>query len=180
MRYHIIFGFIYLFTINDIFCQENWVNYKFENDAGISILFPGQPVKKTKQLNTLIGMLPSNNYSYKPSGKNANFLYSVNTVQYPEESFSIDSVEYNMEVISSMVHALSENLKCEIIYNNPGLVDLWPITLFRLMDQVSGQVVKGIITMRQNKLYTVTVFTMKEFSLNGDMDKFLNSFQIEN
>jgi hypothetical protein len=178
LRIYLILLLLFLICCEDIYSQT-WTKFISEdNDFSVSLL--GLPELKTKQLHTEIGILMSKSYNFKQDMKANNFLYSVNSVKYPPSTFHMDSLEYNEAMLTSMVEALSENLKCKIVYANTAIKNNHQALIYRLTDDVSGQVVKGFAVLKGDMIYTVHVFTMLDKSLNTDMDKFLDSFYLNN
>ncbi len=170
---------LFLFFSISVFGQDNWLIYKSpENDFKVKL--PKDPALRSKELNTELGMLATQNFSVAMDKKDKNFFYSINVVRYPSATFSKDSTEFINETLTSSIDALSTNLKCKLVYKNETTVSGHKAFLFRLTDDFSGQVVKGIEVLKDDKLYTLTVFTMLDRSLNADIDKFLLSFELIN
>lgn len=168
--------FLISFWCADLYGQSEWKKF-LPLDGKFQILFPAQPEIRSRDLNTELGMLKSYNYSVKTDKDHPNFLYSVNVVEYPENTFHQDSLLLIDDVLYETILNLSEKLKCKITYENEIMINSESRSkIFRLTDDLSGQVVKGIVVLKDNVLYTVNVFTMKEKSLNQFMDKFINSF----
>jgi hypothetical protein len=171
---------LFLFSIVSLVvnAQQDWHIYE-ANDIDFSVLLPEKPNVKVKELNTEIGKVITNNYSVSLDKKSNNFLYTINTVQFPKATFSKDSTSYNDEVMQSHLQELSTTLKCKLVYQNPVTISDENGYIFRLTDDRSGQVVKGCITLYNDKIYTITVFTLLDRSLNSDIDRFLNSFKLK-
>ncbi len=169
--------FLFLSILTTAYSQTTWQTYE-SIDHDFKVLLPELPKVKSKNLITEIGSLLTKNYSVSLDKKSTNFFYSINTVNYPPLTFSKDSTAYNNEVINSHIDALSTNLKCKLVYKNEIQISGEAAYLFRLSDEVSGEVVKGQIVLYKDKIYTVTVFTLLDRSLNSDIDKFLSSFEL--
>lgn len=142
----------------------------------IGLNFPSVPQARAKQLYTDMGMLYTKNYSLDAKEDKNNFLYSLNIVTYPETSFSESDLD---TMLLTSIDQLCLTLKSKLIYANRELKNDRPFYLFRMMDDISGQVVKGLMTFAHQRMYTAMVFTMREKSLNSDMDKFLDSFHFK-
>lgn len=170
--------FLFLIVYSTAIAQQDWQFYEAD-DFGFSVLLPEKPRVKSKEFDTEIGKLVTNNYSVELDKKSNNFLYTINTVQFPKATFSKDSIAYNDEVMRSHLQELSTTLKCKLVYQNPATISDENGYIFRLTDERSGQVVKGCITLYNDKIYTITVFTLLDRSLNGDIDRFLNSFKLK-
>jgi hypothetical protein len=156
--------------------QETWMSFRpIEND--FQVLFPDLPETKEKDLHTdEIGIIKTVSYNVKFDKKENNFLYSINLVIYPDETFNEDSTDYNLMVMKNSVEEMSRLLKCPIVYIGEDNLGARPALSYRLMDELSGQVVKGMIVRNQDTIYTLSVFTLKDKSLNDDIDKFIKSF----
>jgi hypothetical protein len=159
-----------------IYAQEAWMPFRpIEND--FQVLFPDLPETKEKDLHTdELGIVKTVSYNVKFEKKAKNFLYSINLVTYPEDTFNEDSTDYNLIVLKNSVDEMSRLLKCPIVYVGEEFLGTRPALSYRLMDELSGQVVKGFIVRNQDTIYTLSVFTLKDKSLNDEMDKFLKSF----
>ncbi|MBK8699988.1 MAG: hypothetical protein IPN29_10850 [Saprospiraceae bacterium] len=128
-------------------------------------------------MNTTMGMLLTESISYAPEVKSANFLYSVNAVYYPKQTFNRDSLELIKVMFDETLAALSDNLNCKIVYSHDISIKEPFIRVFRLEDKLSGQAVKGQLHLVEDILITLTAFTKVESSLNDDIDHFISSFQ---
>ncbi len=171
---------IILFTFfNDLIGQDAWSVYKSpENDFEVNM--PGLPSIKNKDLHVEIGTLKHTSYNLKMDPKDKNFLYSIHKVTYPESTFNNDSIELNYIILTESIKSMSELLKCKIVYVNNDVYEGNLCNKFRLTDDLSGQVVKGVTIMNNDRIYTLMSYTMLDRSLNDDIDKFLNSFHLIN
>lgn len=154
---------------------QDWQRYKSDS---FEILLPKLPEKRSKDLYTGLGMLKTVNYSVKPEVEDANFFYSINVVEYPAELISVDSMDLIDTMMVAHVNELSATLKSKIIYATESKYQGRPSYLFRLMDDLSGQVVKGRVVFAYDRMYSFMVFTLKDKSLNDNIDKFLESLRI--
>lgn len=156
--------------------QETWMSFRpIEND--FQVLFPDLPETKEKDLHTdELGILKTVSYNVKSDKKATNFLYSINLVIYPDDTFIDDSIDYNNMVLKNTVEELSRMLKCPIVYASEENLGSKQAISYRLMDELSGQVVKGLVVRKEDTIYTLSVFTLKDKSLNEDIDKFIKSF----
>lgn len=170
----LITALIFLFCSLQIKGQE-WQRYKSDS---FEIFLPKLPEKRTKNLYTGLGMLKTVNYSVKPEAADANFFYSINIVEYPSELISLDSTDLIDTMMVAHVNELSATLKSKIIYATESNYQGRPSYLFRLMDDLSGQVVKGRVVFAYDRMYSFMVFTLKDKSLNDNIDKFLDSLRI--
>jgi hypothetical protein len=172
----LLFVFIIILGSHFLSAQETWMSFRpIEND--FQVLFPDLPETKEKDLHTdELGIIKTVSYNVKFDKKANNFLYSINLVIYPDDTFNEDSTDYNLMVLKNSVDEMSRLLKCPIVYVGEEFLGTRPALSYRLMDELSGQVVKGFIVRNQDTIYTLSVFTLKDKSLNDEIDKFLKSF----
>jgi hypothetical protein len=180
MRLKVLIGFVVLTVVfNTSVAQSTWQEVMLDT-AGISLDYPETPIVKKRDLHTEIGILSSMSVSFAPESKKPNFLYSLNVVFYPESTLSNDSIEMNSAIANSLIDGLAEEHKCKLTYATESIKNGLPCVLYRMMDDVSGQVVKGMVMVHNNKTFVLSVFTKKEQSLNDDIDRFLNSIKFNN
>lgn len=171
--YPLMIFLLFLFFAQGISSQNTWDKYLL-GDKNMHISFPNPPIEKRKDLHTQMGILPSCSLTYAPAANDPNFLYSGQWVAYPQNTFPEDSTELISIALHETIAALSENLKCKIVYESK--VDDAPnMKIFRLEDAVSRQAVKGKIVLLEDQMITLTVYTTIEKSLNDNIDLFLHS-----
>lgn len=171
--YPLMIFLLFLFLAQSIFSQNTW-NKHLLGDRNTYISFPNPPTEKRKDLHTQLGILPSYSLTYAPSADDPNFLYSGQWVAYPPNTFPADSTELISLALHETIAALSENLKCKIVYESE-VDDAQNMKIFRLEDVVSRQAVKGKIVIMEDQMITLTVYTTIEKSLNDSIDLFLHS-----
>lgn len=168
------FFFVFLFLGSFLHGQNSWKRYTL-GDHQILVSFPNAPREDKKELYTQVGTLPSVSLTYAPAvEEDKNFLYSAQWVQYPEFTFPEDSIDLIALTLHETIVALSDNLKCKIIYENDS-PEGRNVKIFRLEDAKSRQAVKGKIIIFKDYLITAAVFTTIEKSLNDNIDTFLQS-----
>lgn len=167
------FFFVFFFSGLFLHGQNSWKRYTLGNHL-VSVSFPDAPREDKKDLYTQLGTLPSVSLTYAPTPEDKNFLYSAQWVQYPEFTFPEDSVDLIALSLHETIVALSDNLKCKIIYENEA-PEGRHVRIFRLEDAKSRQAVKGKVIIYKNCLITATVFSTIEKSLNDNIDTFLHS-----
>lgn len=169
------FACLFFFIITSTQVQsQDWQRFKSDS---FDILLPKFPEKRMKNLNTELGMLPSISYSVKPEDSDPNFFYSINIVEYPEDIIHADSVTLIDTMIVASVDQLCTILKSKKVYASVSKYNGHHSYVFRLMDDLSGQVVKGRAVFAYNRMYSFMVFTLKDKSLNDNIDKFFNSLR---
>jgi hypothetical protein len=177
--------YIYIIAVTSLsqilFAQDSeskqWIKFKpIENDFEVEL--PDIPETRDKDLHTDLGVLKTISYNVKKDKKSNNFLYSLNLVIYPDDTFHEDSLEYNNLVMQNTIEEMSRLLKCPIVYMAQTQVNQKHAFTYRLMDEKSGQVVKGIVVRNFDVIYSLGVFTLKDRSLNSEIDRFIDSFKL--
>lgn len=171
--YTLMIVLLFLFLSQGIFSQNTWNKYLL-GDKNTYISFPNPPTEKRKDLHTQLGVLPSYSLTFSPAASDPNFLYSGQWVAYPQNTFPADSTELISLALHETIAALSENLKCKIVYESEA-DNTKNMKIFRLEDAVSRQAVKGKIVLFEDRMITLTVYTTIEKSLNDNIDLFLHS-----
>ena len=171
--YPLMIFLLFLFLSQGIFSQNTWNKYLL-GDKNTYISFPNPPKENRKDLHTQLGVLPSHSLTFSPATSDPNFLYSGQWVAYPQNTFPADSTELISLTLHETIAALSENLKCKIVYESEA-DDTQNMKIFRLEDAVSRQTVKGKIVLFEDQMIMLTVYTTIEKSLNDNIDLFLHS-----
>lgn len=169
MKY-LIFTFLFLFS------QPNWFKYKSET-PDFSIQFPKEPVEKEKYIKTDIGETFIRTVFLQSSVDSTdNYLYLVNYYEFDQNIFEGDSAINKVEYLDLALAGIAENLDAEILYSNTEHFRNCPTVIYRLNMNQNENVMKGKLVLSEKYFYSLQIFTQKQFSLNKNIDKFINSF----
>ena len=166
-----------LIGINFSYAQEDWIKFKGEGDLNFSIDAPGSMNKTSKTLTTAVGELDVLTYDYQGEEEDANYLYLINMVQYPEGTFPLDSISLIVDFLDNAIESSIENVKGELLYSTP--IENESGKLFRIKYNDGDAIIKGKVYIRKDVFVSLQVFTVKSKSLNDEMDIFLDSFKME-
>jgi hypothetical protein len=177
LRFLYFITIILLYTFNSSFAQDNWTKFKTNGELAFSVDVPGAMVKSTKSLKTALGELEALTYAYQGNEEDANYLYLINIVQYPEETFPIDSTDLIEEFITNAVESSRDRVKGSLVYSAP--IERENGKLFRIKYNDGDAIIKGKIFVRKDVFVSIQVFTIEDKSLNDEMDIFLDSFKMK-
>ena len=156
--------------------QNEWHGFKSE-DPVFHIDFPGEYQVKEKQIKTEIGeTLVTTIYSVSSEELTDNFLYLVNFFELPESVFeeSLTRCDY----LEMMTEGIKEESGGKSIYQSACTNENDPWIVYRFENEAKGTMVKGKIMYRNNMVYSIQVFTEKQYSLNRNVDRFIDSFYL--
>jgi hypothetical protein len=179
MKYNFYFIFLlYLFLFpNGSLAQDSWI--KFESDDVLSFVVdvPAEMEKTIKKIPTAVGELNAITYAYQGNAEDPNYLYLINFVKYPEETFPLDSVDLIEAYLQNAVLVCAERVHGEVVYSS----DLEEANgkLFRVKYNEGNAVIKGKAYIRDDVFISLQVFTVQSKSLNQEMDYFLDSFKVK-
>lgn len=156
--------------------QSNWIVYESENPA-FKISFPAAIQEKDKIIKTDIGEVEVHTiYAASSIDSTDNNLYLLNYYSLNENIFKGDSAISVKEFLDETINNISKDLNADIIYTSPNINDKIRIASYRLENAKIAM--KGKIVLFKGYFYSLQVFTTKQYSLNKNMDKFLDSFYV--
>lgn len=165
-----------IFSLLILISQPNWFKYKSESPE-FSVLFPSEPVKKEKYIKTDIGQTFIRTlYLQSDVDSTDNYLYLVNYYEFDNSIFEGDSAISKETYLKLSLDEISENLSGEILYSNTDHFRKCPSVIYRVNMDDNGTAMKGKLVLTQKYFYSLQVFTQKQYSLNKNIDKFIDSF----
>jgi len=169
-----------LFVHSFMSAQDEWI--KFDTDLGQSFTVdaPGELFLKTKEISTALGVLESYTYAYQEEEKDVpNYLYVINIIDYPEETFPDDSLVLIADFLDQSLLSINDGVGGTLVYDSPINDKKNGVgRIFRIKYNEDYAILKGKLFLKGDKFISLQVFTTKEKSLNSEMDKFLNSFKL--
>lgn len=159
--------------------QSVWSNFS-SVDPAFSVEIPGLVQRKDRIVKTDLGEFNITTYfSVSSTDSTENNLYLINFFEISEELFTGDSTVSKEEFLSVMVDNIREELKTREIYRNSVPDNEAPYITYRFENEENSQAVKGRVMIRNNFLFSLQVFTRKQYALNKNMDRFINSFYLK-
>jgi len=157
--------------------QDTWINFKSDNVIPFSVDAPGEMEETISKYKTAVGELNTVTYAYEGLEDDPNYLYLINFVQYPEETFPADSVDLIEEYLQNAALSSAEKVNGELVYATE--TDRYKGKLFRIRYNDGNAVAKCKSYIKNDVFINLQVFTIKNRSLNNEMDQFLDSFKFK-
>jgi len=156
---------------------QEWIKFQ-PTDQPFAVLVPGQMKNGEKKLITDLGELHPVTWIYEGKETENNYLFTVSYVDYPEGTFHRDSLELINELFDASIETHIDDLKGKLIYRSPGEYYSYPGVMYRASYNKNKAVVKSRLILAGDRFYALQVYTITPKSLNAEMDKFLDSFEI--
>ena len=161
-----------------IFYQSAWITH-VSKDPGFSIQFPGKIEEKFKIIKTDIGEIEINTlYHVSSLDSTANELYLLNYYKLDSTIFQGDSAITREEYINNAIENIAASLKGKILYSNINEDKDGIHAIYRIEYDDGKKSMKGKIVIAGNYFYSLQVFTGKQYALNRNIEKFIDSFYL--
>ena len=166
------------FLIPLMFLQSNWITFTSKAPA-FSIEFPGKIEKKFKIIKTDIGEIEINTLYHSSSiDSTSNELYLLNYYKLDTAIFKGDSAITKEEYINNIIDNIASSLQGTILYSNIDNNNNTTTAIYRIEYNKGQSSMKGKIVLNGEYLYSLEVFTSKQYSLNKNIERFIKSFYI--
>lgn len=162
-----------------LFGQSTWVLFEAESPK-FSILFPSKPQEKEKFIRTDIAEFEVKTI-YLPSSLDSteNTLYLLNYYELDQIIFFGDSAISRVDYLNQAVKNIAFSLDAKVLYSNNSIFNGCNTNIYRLDMNNNDTVMKGKFVLSGNYFYSLQVFSTKQYSLNKNMNKFIDSFEFE-
>ena len=174
MKYIALSLFLLVFLITS---AQSWSSY-IDPDELFEIEVPGEVEVREKRILTGIDTIDVYSYVIDRSIQGeANFLYLVNVADYPEGTFPADSVSLIDDFLQASVESLVLNAGGKLDYSaeHGTLSDALKL---RISQEDKDTIIKAVVLISKDRFFTLQVFTRKLYSLNKEVDRFLDSFTL--
>ena len=170
-------GLLLLFSLLSLaMVSPKWELFK-SFDGKFKILIPGEMVKKENPIETKIGTLNYITFLHQSEEKDAeNLVYMISYCDYPEYSIHSDSTELVKDFFETTVETAVESVDGELRYASEITLDDYPGRLWRVDYNEGKALIKTKSFLVKNRYYSIQVITLKDKSMNLEVDKFLDSF----
>ncbi len=157
--------------------QSNWIVFD-SKDPAFKISFPTEIQQKEKIIETDIGGIEVKTvFAVSSVDSTENDLYLLNYYKLDKNIFEGDSAITKKDFFDETINNISNEINADIIYSNKNINDKISIATYRIENEKTAM--KGKLVLSQGYFFSLQVFTVKQYSLNKNMDKFLNSFYIK-
>lgn len=160
--------------------QDSWITF-FEKDSLFSILVPTEMKYKEQLVETSTGDYFLNSlYLESDIDSSENYLYLINYHEIQEGLYSPDTSMMNEEFLQVMAEDLAANISGELLYTNPVHASTWSALDYRINFRENELNLKGKLIITPTHLFVLQVYSTKQYTLNTNRDKFLESFRLLN
>jgi len=162
-----------------LFGQNTWSLYNSESPQ-FSVLLPKEPIETEKLIQTDIGETEIKTiYFSSDIDSTENSLYLINYYEIDQIIFFGDSALTKKEYLKHAIEGIAKSLEASVLYANYSDFNECKTVIYRLDIDTDKKVMKGKLVLSGNYFYSLQVFTTKQYSLNRNMDKFIDSFNFE-
>lgn len=166
-----------LVSINITTAQATWKKFS-PSGQPFEVMITGEMKNGEKKILTEVGDLHPITWMYQGTQDDPNFIYSVSYVDYPEGTFHPDSTELVNELFHASIESNITSLGGTLVYKSESPYSQYQGIIYRASYNDNKAVIKSRMILVKDRFYALQVYTLSEKSLNGDMDKFLNSFRL--
>jgi hypothetical protein len=147
---------------------------------GCKMEFPVKPTQKDQKLNSAVGKLKMDMYTYEPAAQSmdANLVYLFNYTEYPSSEVNSSDKEALDTFFNNAINGAVGAVKGKLISKKDTPIGKYPGREAKI-DYQDGI---AIITMRlylvENKLYMLETIAETKKDQNASITKFMNSFTL--
>lgn len=156
--------------------QRDWIKFNADEVIPFSVDVPGEMEVSSKTIKTAVGELNTYTYAFQGNEDDPNYLYLINMVQYPVETFPTDSIDLIEDYLENTIQTSAERVKGDIVYSSN--LENKSGKLFRIKYNDGNAIIKGKSYIVGDAFINLQVFTVQTKSLNNEMDVFLDSFKV--
>lgn len=173
--------FSFVMITQGLLAQDDWIVFSSGDEVGFIVDVPAEMVVKEQEIKTVLGTIITTTYAHKGSDEDPNYLYLINVVSYPDETFPADSTELVEEFLNDAVLQISDGVNGSVVYNSDAAFrGNSSSKIFRVTFDEDYNIIKGRAFIYKNHFISLQVYTTRENSLNDEMDSFLDSFMLTN
>ena len=156
---------------------QTWKKFRPVGE-NFEVSVPGQMTNAEKKIFTDVGELHPVTWMYQDNGNKTNFLYTLSYVDYPEGTFHKDSSDFIADFFKESINAHLHDLKGSLVYQVDAPYYSYAGVSYRASYNKNKTVVKSRMIIAGDRFYALQVYAKTENSLDPDMDRYLNSFDI--
>ncbi|HEX5150083.1 MAG TPA: hypothetical protein VFW07_01475 [Parafilimonas sp.] len=173
-------GMLLLTTLTMSFTDPgDWILFTTK-DCKIS--FPKKPSEQSQILNTAIGQLQLNIYSYEADDneKDDNLVYMLMETAYPDSVINSDKKEMLENFFRKSIDGAVNNVHGKLLTESIIQYEDFPGREVRVDFRDGLAVIKMRFYLVKNKMFVIQTITDTKNDFNKSIDKFMDSFQLVN
>jgi hypothetical protein len=150
--------------------KQGWKEFR-SKDAGFSVSMPGVPVVEIKSTDSPLGPLDFHLFTFERE----DCVYLVGYTDYPDSFIENSSQDSLLDIACFGAVA---NLGGKSVENKEMFLDGYPGRSIKIVQKESRSTYNTRLYLAENRLYQVTVLTMKGRKFCEDDKKFMDSFEL--
>ncbi len=154
-------------------CDEavEWQSFESE-DGRFSVSFPGTPEEQVESVTTAIGTIETQFFVVTQK----DMAYSVNLADYPPEVIAAEDIQ---QMLDGARDGAVSNVNGELLEEKELVLNGHPGREFKVKVEDEDIVVRARIYLVNERLYVVQALSTERLASSEDIEKFLDSFQLE-
>lgn len=173
----LVFSFLSLLLLN--FTIDNgWYPYR-SIDGRFKVMVKGEFIKRSIKMETTgFGEIQAFHFSHQPEEGSDNLLYTIFYYDLPEGSLHSDSTELVATFLDNTVEQSVASVNGTLLYENEVFQQGFKGRSWRVHFADNTAIIRTKAFLVDNRFYTIQIVTLAENSINGSIDKFLDSFYL--
>lgn len=166
--------------------DEGW--WEVTSYAGkFRLTVPGEMQLRSDTLLTDIGYMPYHVFFHEhfleeekkeKTNPENNLLFLLSIYEYPAYSVHSDSTEMHEHFFEATIDGATSGVGGELIYSDDIQMDGFPGKMWRINYNGDKNVIRTRAYLVEQRLYLLSVVTIKAFSINAANDRFFDSFRL--
>src|ERR1044071_8793017 len=157
-KYNILFATLMLPLLS---FTQHWSTFTYE-EHGYSMKFPGKPEVSTESINTEIGQLIINFFTYDPdTAKEPNIVYMALVTVYPESKISSDKTDIVPQIFRNAIDGGVSNVKGTLVSEENITLKGYPGRKFKMTYSEGANVITAKAYLVKNRMYMMQTITTR-------------------
>jgi hypothetical protein len=158
---------------------SKWSEFK-TIEGRFYVLVPGIMEEKLTKTKTAIGDLEYHTFvcQLPENEQNDNLLYIVSYCDYPKGTIHSDSTDFLKEYFDATIDEATRSIRGELLYASDCKINDYPGKTWRIDYNNGKATMRSKSFMVKNRLYSLQTACKRIKNLNGDGDKFFDSFKL--
>jgi len=171
-------GFI-LIMIMGFVNSDEWLLFK---SHGFKIEFPKKPDLDSTVVNSAIGKLKMYTFMYDASEnkKDENLTYGVLSTEYPDSIVNSDRTDLLPAYFRNGIDGSVKNVQGKLLSEKTIELNGFPGREIKIDYKEGLAVIKMRLYLVKNKMYIIQTITMTKNEFNKSIDRFMDSFKLNN
>ncbi len=148
-------------------------------DCRCTVIMPESATKREMETQSVVGKLQYVSWVSTDSTDRSGQIYFLSWVDYPDGTFSPDSLEAISSFLSETLNSHQQQLNGNLVYNAEQSYDGFPGILFRMTLTNQNRFVKGRMMIKGNRFYLWQVFAPDKKHMTSKIEVFLDQAEFD-